>query len=159
MANVTYQTTRWDVSVHPEGRDDAGHVCRVILGITATDSVSGKSSYKDETVAVHPCVPLAQFEEGAEEFIELTLGTGGWYLDLQTRIAAQLTAPVPAPSREMPDFASMNIGDGYQSLPGENEETAEEESSEEETPAEETAEEESSEEETPAEESSEEGGG
>jgi hypothetical protein len=95
---------------------------------------------------------LAQFEKDAESFIELTLGTGGWYLDLQTRIAAQLTAPVEAPARELPDFAAMNIGDGYQSLPGEDEGTAEEESSEEETPAEE----ESSEEETPAEE---EGGG
>jgi len=147
MANVTYKTDRWNVFVHPEGRDDAGQVCRVILGITATDSVSGKSSYKDETIAVNPCVPLAQFEEGAEEFIELTLGTGGWYLELQTKIAAQLTAPVEAPPREMPDFASMTIGDGYQSLPGEEEEPPEEETPAEETPAEETPAEESSEEE------------
>jgi hypothetical protein len=53
MANISYEVTRWDVSVHPEGRDDSGYVCKVILGVTATDSVSGFSSYKDETVTVH----------------------------------------------------------------------------------------------------------
>ena len=167
MANIKYEVTRWDVSCcHHAHPNQAGYAESVILGITATDSVSGKSAYKDERISINPCVELGQFEASSEQWIENQIGSGGWYLELQTRIAAQLSAPEPAPSREMPDFASMNIGDGYSELPSEEEaeeveeaeeETVEEESSEEETPAEEeTVEEESSEEETPAEE---EGGG
>ena len=155
MANIAYAVTRWDLSVH-QGGDDEGKVCRTILGITATDSVSGKSAYKDESLTVSPCVALDEFNDNAEQWIENAIGSGGWYLELQTRIASQLTAPVPAPAHEHPDFESMTIGDGYSDLPSEEEEeTPAEEPSEEETPAEE----ESSEEETPAEESSEEEGG
>ena len=142
MANIKYEVTRWDVSVHPEGRDDSGHVCKVILGVTATDSVSGFSSYKDESITVHPCMPLDQFTEGAEQFIENTIGTGGWYLDLQTRIASQMTSPVEAPAHEKPDFGSMTIGDGYQELPSEEAEAEEEAPAEEEATEEEAAEEE-----------------
>ena len=138
MANISYTVTRWDVSVHPEGRDDAGHVCKVILGVTATDSVSGFSSYKDESISVHPCMPLDQFTDGAAQFIENTLGTQGWYLDLQTRIASQMTSPVEAPAHDKPDFGSMTIGDGYQDLPSEEAE-AEEAPAEEEVAAEEEA--------------------
>ena len=138
MANISYTVTRWDVSVHPEGRDDAGHVCKVILGVTATDSVSGFSSYKDESISVHSCMPLDQFTDGAAQFIENTLGTQGWYLDLQTRIASQMTSPVEAPAHDKPDFGSMTIGDGYQDLPSEEAE-AEEAPAEEEVAAEEEA--------------------
>jgi hypothetical protein len=154
MANVSYKVTRWDISVM-QGGDDEGKACRVILGITATDSVSGKSAYKDEGLTVFPCVALDEFNDNAEQWIENTIGSGGWYLELQTRIASQLTAPVPAPAHEPPDFESMTIGDGYSDLPSEDEEeTPAEEESAEETPAEE----EPSEEETPAEEPSEEEG-
>ena len=137
------------MSVH-QGGDDEGKVCRTILGITATDSVSGKSAYKDESLTVSPCVALDEFNDNAEQWIENAIGSGGWYLELQTRIASQLTAPVPAPAHEHPDFESMTIGDGYSDLPSEEvEEEAEEEAEVvEETPAEE----EPSEEETPAEE-------
>lgn len=92
------------------------------MGITATDSESGKSAYKDERISISPCVELAQFEEAAEQWIENQIGSGGWYLELQTRIAAQLVAPEPAPSREMPDFSKMTIGDGYADFPAEEEE-------------------------------------
>jgi len=62
-------------------------------------------------------------------------------LELQTRIADQMKAPEPAPSREMPDFASMTIGDGYTELPSEKEEApVEEEATEEEAVEEEEAE-------------------
>jgi len=106
----------------------------VILGVTATDQVSGISAYKDERITV-PCQDLSEFEEGAEAFIEGVLGSNGWYLELQTRIADQMTAPVAAPNdRVQPDFGGMTIGDGYQNLPGEGEESSEEE----ESPAEET---------------------
>ena len=147
---VSYSVTRWDLSVH-QGGDDEGKVCRVILGITATDSVSGKSAYKDESMTVHPCVALDEFNTNAEQWIENTIGGGGWYLELQTRIASQLTAPVPAPAHEHPDFSKMTIGDGYSELPGEEEEAPAEEEEpevveeaevvEEEAPAEEEAEE------------------
>ena len=138
MANIAYAVTRWDLSVH-QGGDDEGKVCRTILGITATDSVSGKSAYKDESLTVSPCVALDEFNDNAEQWIENTIGGGGWYLELQTRIASQLTAPVPAPAHEHPDFASMTIGDGYSDFQVE----AEEAPAEEETAEEETAEEES----------------
>jgi hypothetical protein len=108
------------------------------LGITATDSVSGKSAYKDERISINPCVELGQFEASSEQWIENQIGSGGWYLELQTRIAAQLVAPEPAPSREMPDFSKMTIGDGYSDLPAEEEAAEEEEeAAEEEAPAEE----------------------
>jgi len=143
MANIAYAVTRWDLSVH-QGGDDEGKVCRTILGITATDSVSGKSAYKDESLSVSPCVALDEFNDNAEQWIENTIGGGGWYLELQTRIANQLTAPVPAPAHEHPDFASMTIGDGYSDLPSEEEVPDEEEApDEEEETDEETAEEES----------------
>jgi len=107
------------------------------MGITATDSESGKSAYKDERISVSPCVELGQFEANAEQWIENQIGSGGWYLELQTRIAAQLGAPEPAPSdRTKPDFASMNIGDGYQDFP------EEEKDEDEEKPAEDAKEEE-----------------
>ena len=144
MANISYNVTRWDVSCE----SSSGKVCSVVLGITAEDSKSGKSAYKDERISV-PCQDLEEFEAGAEAFIEGVLGSQGWYLELQTRIANQMTAPVAAPEdRTKPDFASMTIGDGYQDLPSEesSEESSEEESSEEEAPAEEeTSEEESGE--------------
>ena len=140
MANISYNVTRWDVSCEAS----SGKVCSVVLGITAEDSESGKSAYKDERISV-PCQDLEEFEAGAEAFIEGVLGSQGWYLELQTRIANQLTAPVAAPEdRTKPDFSAMTIGDGYQDLPSEEEsaeESGEEESSEEETPAEETSEE------------------
>ena len=143
MANIKYEVTRWDVSCcHHTHPNEAGFAESVILGITATDSVSGKSAYKDERISISPCVELAQFEASSEQWIENQIGSGGWYLELQTRIAAQLSAPEPAPSREMPNFAAMNIGDGYSELPSEEapaeEEAAEEEAAEEvEAPAEE----------------------
>ena len=163
MANISYEVTRWDVSCcHHAHPNQAGYAESVILGITATDSVSGKSAYKDERISINPCVELGQFEASSEQWIENQIGSGGWYLELQTRIAAQLSAPEPAPSRVMPDFANMNIGDGYSELPSEEEaeapaeevegaeeaEEAEEEAvAEEETAEEETAEEETEEEE------------
>ena len=132
MANISYNVTRWDVSCESS---DPSKVCSVVLGITAEDSESGKSAYKDERISV-PCQDLAEFEAGAEAFIEGVLGSQGWYLELQTQIAQKLTAPVAAPEdRDKPDFASMTIGDGYQNLPDEESEEA---------PAEEEAEEESS---------------
>lgn len=131
MANITYQVSRWDVSCESA---DPTKVCSVILGVTATDQVSGISAYKDERISVS-CQDLSQFEESAEVFVEGVLGSDGWYLELQTRIAAQMTAPVAAPNdRVKPDFGGMTIGDGYQNLPGEGEESSEEE----ESPAEET---------------------
>ena len=121
MANIRYDVTRWDVSVvHDSHPTQSGCVDSVILGITATDQESGKSAYKDERISV-PCQSLEEFEAAAEAFVEGVIGSGGWYLELQTRIAAQMTAPVAAPSREMPDFASMSIGDGYSELPSEEE--------------------------------------
>ena len=148
MANISYNVTRWDVSCESS---DPSKVCSVVLGITAEDSESGKSAYKDERISV-PCQDLAEFEAGAEAFIEGVLGSQGWYLELQTRIANQMTAPVAAPEdRVKPDFASMTIGDGYQDLPSEesseesNEEESSEESSEEAPAEEESSEEESSE--------------
>lgn len=141
MANIKYEVNRWDVSCESA---DPTKVCSVILGVTATDQESGISAYKDETISV-PCQDLTEFEAGAEAFIEGVLGSQGWYLELQTRIARQMTAPVAAAAdRTKPDFSSMTIGDGYQDLPGE--ESAEESSSEEESSAEEESEEESSEE-------------
>ena len=139
MANISYNVTRWDVSCE----SSSGKVCSVVLGITAEDSESGKSEYKDERISV-PCQDLAEFEAGAEAFIEGILGSQGWYLELQTRIANQMTAPVAAPEdRVKPDFSSMTIGDRYQDLPSEEsaEESSEEESAEEEAPSEETSEE------------------
>jgi len=146
MANIKYDVTRWDVSCESA---DPTKVCSVILGITATDQESGKSAYKDERISI-PCQDLTEFEAGSEAFIEGVLGSQGWYLELQTRIANQLTAPVAAPEdRKLPDFASMTIGDGYENLPDEeSEEAPAEEASEEEAPAEESGEEETSEEET-----------
>jgi len=150
MANITYSVSRWDVSCESA---DPTKVCSVILGVTATDQESGKSAYKDERISV-PCQDLTEFEAQSEEFIEGVLGANGWYLELQTRIANQLTAPVPAPEdRVKPDFASMTIGDGYENLPDEESEGAPAEESSEEETEEAPAEEESSEE---AEESSEE---
>jgi len=113
----------------------------VVLGVTATHE-SGKSAYWDERISV-PAQNLAEFEAGSEAWIEGQLGSKGVYLDLQTRIASQLAAPVAAPEdRTKPDFSSMTIGDGYQELPSE---TDSEEEPSEETPVEETpAEEESS---------------
>jgi len=135
MANISYNVTRWDVSCESSAPDK---ICSVVLGITATDSESGKSAYKDERISV-PCQPLDEFEAGAEAFIEGVLGSQGWYLELQTRIANQMTAPVAASEdRTKPDFSSMTIGDGYQDLP--SEESAEE--STEEAPAEEESSEE-----------------
>jgi len=128
MANITYAVTRWDLSVH-QGGDDEGKVCRAILGITASDSQSGLSAYKDESMTVFPCVALDQFNTESEQWIENQIGAGGWYLELQTRIASQMTSPVPAPQHQRPDFESMTIGDGYSQLPaalGGPEEEAEE---------------------------------
>ena len=146
MANITYDVTRWDVSViHDSHPTQSGCVDSVILGITATDQESGKSAFKSDRISV-PCQSLEEFEAGAEAWIENQLGSGGWYLDLQTRIAAQMSAPVPAPSgREKPDFSKMTIGDGYSDFPAEEEEPEgekveeepEEEKVEEEKPAEE----------------------
>ena len=135
MANIRYDVTRWDVSiVHDSHPTEAGCVDSVILGVTALEQESGKSSYKDERISV-PHQPLAEFEAKAESFIENVLGSQGWYLELQTRIASQMSAPVAAPSdRKKPDFAKMTIGDGYSDLPSEEEE---EEKVEEEKPAEE----------------------
>ena len=129
---ISYTVSRWDVSC------EAGttNVCSVVLGITATHD-SGASAYRDERISV-PCQNLTEFEAGAEAFIEGVLGSQGWYLELQTRIANQMTAPVAAPEdRTKPDFSSMTIGDGYQELPSEEEsseapvEDSSEESSEE----------------------------
>jgi hypothetical protein len=136
---INYNVTRWDVSCEHNSTD----VCSVILGITATHN-SGISVYKDERISV-PCQNLTEFEAGAEAFVEGVLGSRGWYLELQTRIADQMKAPEPAPSdREKPDFASMTIGDGYTELPSEApaEEAAEEEAAEEEAAEEEAVEEE-----------------
>jgi hypothetical protein len=121
MANIKYEVTRWDVSCcHHTHPTQAGYAESVILGITATDSESGKSAYKDERISVNPCVELGQFEASSEQWIENQIGSGGWYLELQTRIAAQLVAPEPAPSgRTKPDFSKMVIGDGYQDFPEE----------------------------------------
>jgi|TARA_Y100000401_G_C8313539_1_gene221164 hypothetical protein len=145
MANIKYNVTRWDVSCESA---DPSKVCSVVLGVTAEDQESGKSAYKDERISV-PCQDLSEFEAGAEAFIEGVLGSQGWYLELQTRIANQMTAPVAAPEdRTKPDFSSMTIGDGYQDLPNEEETSnnAEGETSQEETESEEeTASEESSE--------------
>lgn len=102
-------------------------VCSVVLGITATHQESGMSAYKDERISV-PCQNLTEFEAGAEAFIEGVIGSQGWYLELQTRIADQMKAPEPAPPREMPDFASMTIGNGYTELPSEETSSDEEES-------------------------------
>ena len=143
MANIKYEVNRWDVSCESA---DPTKVCSVILGVTATDQVSGISAYKDETISV-PCQDLTEFEAGAEAFIEGVLGSQGWYLELQTRIARQMTAPVAAAAdRTKPDFSSMTIGDGYQDLPT-DEETSNnaEETSEEETESEEETSEETSE--------------
>ena len=128
MANIAYAVTRWDVSCcHHTHPNQAGYAESVILGITATDSESGKSAYKDERISVNPCVELGQFEANAEQWIENQIGSGGWYLELQTRIAAQLVAPEPAPNnRERPDFSKMVIGDGYQDFPEEEKEEDEE---------------------------------
>jgi len=145
MANIKYNVTRWDVSCESA---DPSKVCSVVLGVTAEDQESGKSAYKDERISV-PCQDLSEFEAGAEAFIEGVLGSQGWYLELQTRIANQMTAPVAAPEdRTKPDFSSMTIGDGYQDLPNEEEtsDNAEGETSQEKTESEEeTASEESSE--------------
>ena len=133
MANINYSVSRWDVSCESAAPTK---VCSVILGVTATDQESGKSAYKDEIISV-PCQDLTEFEAGSEAFIEGVLGSQGWYLELQTRIANQLTAPVAAPEdRVKPDFSSMTIGDGYEKLPGEESEEAPAEESEEEAPAE-----------------------
>ena len=70
MANISYNVTRWDVSCESSAPDK---VCSVVLGVTATDSESGKSSYKDERISV-PCQPLDEFEAGAEAFVEGVLG-------------------------------------------------------------------------------------
>jgi len=139
MANIRYEVTRWDISCcHHSHPTQAGHAESCILGITATDSESGKSAYKDERISISPCVELGQFENDAEQWIENQIGSGGWYLELQTRIAAQLVAPEPAPSdREQPDFSKMTIGDGYSDLPSEEEEAPAEEEKVEEAPAEE----------------------
>ena len=139
MANITYEVTRWDVSCcHHSHPTEAGYAESVILGITATDSESGKSAYKDERISISPCVELGQFEKDAEQWIENRIGSGGWYLELQTRIAAQLSAPEPAPSgREKPDFAKMTIGDGYHDLPDVLEEKEESEEAPKEAPVEE----------------------
>ena len=146
MANITYDVTRWDVSVvHDSHPTQSGCVDSVILGITATDQESGKSVFKSDRISV-PCQSLEEFEAGAEAWIENQIGSGGWYLELQTRIAAQMSAPVPAPSdREKPDFSKMTIGDGYSDFPAEEEEPEEEK-------VEEKPEEEKVEEEKPAEE-------
>lgn len=138
MANIKYDVTRWDVSCKSA---DPTKVCSVILGVTAEDQESGKSAYKDERISV-PCQDLSEFEAGAEAFVEGVLGSQGWYLELQTRIANQMTAPVAAPEdRTKPDFASMTIGDGYEDLPNEEEtsDNAEGETSQEETESEEEA--------------------
>ena len=140
MANINYTVTRWDVQVLAS---DASKVTSVVLGITAEDSESGISAYKDERISV-PNQNLTEFEASSESFIEGILGSQGWYLELQTRIANQMTAPVAAPEdRTKPDFSSMTIGDGYQDLPSEEsaEESSEEESSEEAPAEEETSEE------------------
>lgn len=138
MANIKYNVTRWDVSCESA---DPSKVCSVVLGVIAEDQESGKSAYKDERISV-PCQDLSEFEAGAEAFIEGVLGSQGWYLELQTRIANQMTAPVAAPEdRTKPDFSSMTIGDGYQDLPNEEEtsDNAEEETSQEEKESEEEA--------------------
>ena len=138
MANIKYNVTRWDVSCESA---DPSKVCSVVLGVTAEDQESGKSAYRDERISV-PCQDLSEFEAGAEAFIEGVLGSQGWYLELQTRIANQMTAPVAAPEdRTKPDFSSMTIGDGYQDLPNEEEtsDNAEGETSQEETESEEEA--------------------
>ena len=145
MSQITYKVSRWDVSViHDSHPTQAGMVSSVILGVTATHTESGKSANWESRISV-PVQDLTEFEAQSEAWIEGQLGSKGAYLELQTRIANQLCAPVDAPEdRTKPDFGSMTIGDGYQTLPGEEESS--EESSEEETPAEESSEESSSEE-------------
>lgn len=136
MANIKYNVSRWDVSCESA---DPTKVCSVVLGVTAEDQESGKSAYKDERINV-PCQDLSEFEAGAEAFVEGVLGSQGWYLELQTRIANQMTAPVAAPEdRTKPDFGSMTIGNGYEDLPNEEEtsDNAEGETSQEETESEE----------------------
>ena len=130
---VEYKVTRWDVSCEAA---DPTKVCRVILGVTATDSDSGKSAYEENPINV-PCVDITEFEAGAEEFVENVLGQKGWYLKLQTKIIQQMTRPVPAPEdRVKPDFDAMSIGDGYSELPvkEDEEEVIEEETTEDDTP-------------------------
>ena len=131
---VEYKVTRWDVSCESA---DPTKVCSVILGVTATDSGSGKSAYKDERISV-PCTDITEFEAGAEAFVEGVLGSRGWFLELQTRIVQQMTSPVAAPEdRVKPDFDAMSIGDGYSELPEEEEEiveVVEEETTEDDTP-------------------------
>ena len=144
---IEYKVTRWDVSCESA---DPTKVCRVILGVTATDSESGKSAYEENPISV-PCVDITEFEAGAEEFVENVLGQKGWYLKLQTKIVQQMTRPVPAPEdREKPDFDAMSIGDGYRELPVKEEEEVvevdEEETTEDDTPP--SIEEEEEEEET-----------
>ena len=145
MSQITYKVSRWDVQViHDSHPTQAGMVTSVTLGVYATHTETGKSANWEERISV-PVQDLAEFEAGSEAWIEGQLGSKGVYLQLQTRIANQLTAPVAAPEdRTLPDFEAMTIGDGYQILPGEEE--SGEESSEEETPAEESSEESSSEE-------------
>ena len=71
MANIKYEVTRWDVSCcHHSHPTEAGYAESVILGITATDSESGKSAYKDERISISHCVELAQFEKESEQWIE-----------------------------------------------------------------------------------------
>lgn len=149
MANIKYDVTRWDCSVvHDSHPTSAGCIDSVILGVTATDQVSGKSAYMDERISV-PHEELATFEAGAEAWIEGQLGSKGWYLDLQTRIASQLSAPVPAPDRDKPNFAAMTVGDGYADFPLTEESTEEVTEDEEESVAtEETTEESEAEEST-----------
>ena len=109
MANISYTVTRWDVQVLAS---DSSKVTSVVLGITAADSETGISAYKDERISV-PNQDLTEFEASVETFVEGVLGGQGWYLELQTRIANQMTAPVAAPEdRDKPDFSSMTIGDG-----------------------------------------------
>ena len=146
---VEYKVNRWDVSCEST---DPTKVCNVILGVTATDSDSGLSSYEEDRIPV-ACVDITEFEAGAEAFVENVLGTQGWYLKLQTKIIQQMTRPVPAPEdRVKPDFDAMSIGDGYSELPvkEDEEEVIEEETTEDDTPPpaeEEETEEEDSEEE------------
>ena len=111
---ITYKVKRWDISVHPPNSLEPGHVCQVILGINATDSESGLSAYMDEAIRVHPCMSQESFAENSEQWIENYIGSNGWYLALQTKIAKQMVSPVSAPSGSpRPDFEKMTIGDGW----------------------------------------------
>ena len=70
MANIAYSVTRGDINCcHHSHPTEAGYAESVILGITATDSESGKSAYKDARISISPCVELAQFEKDAEQWI------------------------------------------------------------------------------------------